>query len=415
MKRLNILLLCAISMLFSCSNNDVDREPGGITIELDNNHTSIILEANEHELVTQNKDFAFRLLKAVDENFPEKEKIAVSPLSLSMLLSMLANGAEGDTYEEIVTALGYSGYSIDEINAFNKKLLDNMPIIDKAVQTSIANALWINKDIVVNESFCETLSERYNAEISALDFSQSSALSTINNWCSKVTDGKIKELLSEIASSQPLVIANALYFKAPWNKHFDKVFKGKFKTEDGSAQQVKYMKGTLKAKFNEYEGFCTAKIQYANMAYNYTVVLPNEGISVNDCIDMMASGALNESPVKHIGNAILTLTMPVYDINFKMFSKEPLTAIGINEAFKSEADFSSIINMDKQIMNEILHVCSFAVDENGTESAAASATAMVGSSTLPVKMDLVVDRPFLFFVQEQSTGAILFIGKVGRI
>ena len=308
MKRFNILLLCAFSLLFSCSNNDVEEVQVGGVIELDGSHSSIVLDDNEYGLVTQNSDFAFRLLKAVDDTIDVNEKIAVSPLSLSMLLSMLANGAEGDTYEEILKGLGYSGYSIDEINAFNKKLLDNMPVLDKAVQTNIANALWINKGVVVNESFSETLSERYSAEISTLDFSQDSALGTINDWCSKVTGGKINNLLPVLPDDQPLVLANALYFKAPWSKHFDKVFKGKFETEDGDPQQVKYMKGTMKSRYYEFKGFAAARIEYANMAYNYTVVLPNKDVSINDCIAKLASGALKESPVRYAGNAILTLT-----------------------------------------------------------------------------------------------------------
>lgn len=415
MKRFNILLLCAFSLLFSCSNNDVEEVQVGGVIELDGSHSSIVLDDNEYGLVTQNSDFAFRLLKAVDDTIDVNEKIAVSPLSLSMLLSMLANGAEGDTYEEILKGLGYSGYSIDEINAFNKKLLDNMPVLDKAVQTNIANALWINKGVVVNESFSETLSERYSAEISTLDFSQDSALGTINDWCSKVTGGKINNLLPVLPDDQPLVLANALYFKAPWSKHFDKVFKGKFETEDGDPQQVKYMKGTMKSRYYEFKGFAAARIEYANMAYNYTVVLPNKDVSINDCIAKLASGALKESPVRYAGNAILTLTMPVYDINFKMFSSGPLSTLGINDVFSSNADFSGVGNIDKRIMDEIIHACYFSVDEYGTEGGAASITGLLGSSTRPEEVDLVVDRPFLFFVQEQSTGVILFIGKVSKI
>ena len=107
MKRFNILLLCAFSLLFSCSNNDVEEVQVGGVIELDGSHSSIVLDDNEYGLVTQNSDFAFRLLKAVDDTIDVNEKIAVSPLSLSMLLSMLANGAEGDTYEEILKGLGY--------------------------------------------------------------------------------------------------------------------------------------------------------------------------------------------------------------------------------------------------------------------------------------------------------------------
>lgn len=415
MKRFNILLLCAIGLLSSCSSDDVEEVRGGVGVVLDNNCTSIVLENNEPELVAQNRDFAFRLLKAVDENVNDNKKIAVSPLSLSMLLSMLANGAEGDTYDEILKGLGYSGYSIDEINAFNKKLLDEMPVVDKAVQTNIANALWINKGIVLNEPFSETLSEKYGAEISTLDFSQSSALGTINRWCSDVTGGKIKNLLPVLQSYQPLVLANALCFKAPWNKHFDKLFKGKFKSEDGSTQQIKYMKGTIKTTYHEFESFATTKIEYANKAYNYTLVLPNEDVSVKDCIDKLASGALKESPKRYVRNAILTLTMPVYDIDFRMNSGGPLSALGINDALSHNADFSGIGNIDRQIMDEIFHVCSFVVDEYGAEGAAASATGVIGSTSRPVEMDLVVDRPFLFFVQEQSTGAILFIGKVGKI
>lgn len=409
------ILLFAISSvvlsgsMMSCSDDDNDNN----SIVLDGKCTMIPVTSNDLDIIENNNKFAFNLLKAVNEKSVDNSRLVMSPMSVSMSLSMLANGAEGDTYTEIADALGCSGFSIEEMNALNTKLIDNLPVVDKAAKVTIANSLWLDNDFVAEDAFAEEISSSYYAGIFSCDFADSKTLDAINRWCSNATNGKISNFLRQLHSETRMLLVNTLYFKAPWTTTFKNEFVGKFTAEDGSLQDVKYMNGTVDARCYSHDKFYTAEFSYANNAYNYTIVLPEEGVSVDECIDELAAGGLYNGSLSFVGISNMTLTMPVYEMEFKMLAKESLEALGIKKAFDSSVGLPAIGK--GVVLGDVVHVCNFNVDKNGTEAAAATAAIMYDSSLSNFKSELVVDRPFLFFVKEVSTGAILFIGKVGKI
>ena len=409
MKKL-LLFMCFVALLTSCSQDENLDSPSLI----DNKHTKIPVTAQETEMMENNCDFSFRLFKAVNANVGD-DRIAFSPLSLSMSLSMLANGAKGETCSEILSAIGYDDNSMSEINSLNTKLLDSLSVIDKAVNVNLANSIWLNNGFEPKESFSDILADSYYADVCSRDFSNSSTLGEINRWCSKETNGKVNELLTYLSPESQMVLANAIYFKAPWNVKFSETLSGKFTTVDNTLQDVEFFKGKRFARYYSHNKFTAVQLDYGNKAFSYTVVLPTEGVGVDDCVKELADGAWDMFALSYIGYSNVTLTMPKYEVDFKISAETALKSLGIEKAFVEGADLSGICDGSSLRVGDVVHACSFKVDKDGTEAAAATAINTLDAAPSVPEREFVVDRPFLFFVQEQSSGVVLFVGKVGSI
>ena len=409
MKKL-LLFMCFVALLGACS----EEENGGTPSLIDNKHTKIPVTAQETEMMENNCDFSFRLLKAVNANVGD-DRIAFSPLSLSMSLSMLANGAKGETCSEILTAIGYDDSSMSEINSLNTKLLDSLSVIDKAVNVNLANSIWLNNGFEPKESFSDILTGSYYADVCSRDFSNSSTLGEINRWCSTKTNGMVNELLTRLNPDSPMVLANAIYFKAPWNVKFSETLSGKFTTVDNTLQDVEFFKGKRFARYYSHNKFTAVQLDYGNKAFSYTVMLPTDGVSIDECVKELADGAWDMFALSYIGYSNVTLTMPKYEVDFKISAETALKSLGIEKAFVEGADLSGICDGSSLRVGDVVHACSFKVDKDGTEAAAATAINTLDAAPSVPEREFVVDRPFLFFVQEQSSGVVLFVGKVGSI
>ena len=403
MKKLSIFLLGAVSLFCSCSDDDDTYKRGYIE-----------LSSLEKEIAQQSKSFAFNLLNAVNDNTDDNSQVLVSPLSASFALSMAMNGASGETLNEFVDVLGFSGYSAGEINTFNRKLLGGLNRLDNSVKIEVSNSLWLNSGFSVLDSYRNAVKSDYKAQLQQVDFAQPSTLDAINSWCSRNTGGLVNNMLDYLSPDNMFLLINTLYFKAPWAAPFTTVKQGVFTTITGEEQSVDFMTGKHEARFYQ-NSYCTAAaIAYGNGAFCYYVVLPNEGIGADECIDELAAGSWQNSDSSYYGIVDLTLTMPMFEIVFKNDIASALKALGLSLPFDENADFSNM-SVAPVCLTEVLQSTIFKVDELGSKAASVS----VGSGRLTYnpnpEKELTIDRPFLFFVQEQSSGAILFAGKVGRI
>ena len=192
---------------------DVIDTIGGVEIEL--------TEA-ETQLAHQSADFSIRLLQAAEKTEGNKKQIVLSPLSASYALSMVSNGANGDTQQELFEALGFDGFSVEDINAFNKKLMENLVDLDNTAAVHIANSLWLNKDFKAKDAFKGTLVANYEAEVGTYDFGKPETKDLINEWCEEKTNGRIKDFITELFPHQRFVLLNAIYFKGGWKNEFKK-------------------------------------------------------------------------------------------------------------------------------------------------------------------------------------------------
>ena len=413
MKR-TIKLFAFAALFAACSSDD------------DSTIKEIKFTETETEIASNSPAFAVDLLKAVDGTFENNDKFVVSPLSASLALSMAMNGADGETYSQIADAMSLGDYSLDEINSYNKKLIDGLGKLDKQAKLTVANSVWLNEGFYPLETFNQQMIKYYAATSEVLDFSSANAVNTINNWVSNETNGLIPQLYEYLIDGTQFVLADAFYFKCPWHDKFDKknTKVDKFYAFDGTVQDVEFM-------VNDKEGVAAKSYYNAdyqlyslylgkNNAFTMDIVLPAEGKSLDECIELLDNGVLlkiynNEADDYYPGysNDICCFTLPKFSIEVNSALNDALARMGIENAFTpNKADFSRLTEADVYV-SEVRQANLFSIDESGAE--AATSTGIKGGFTYNPPTNCVINRPFLFFVRENKTNTILYAGKVNKM
>lgn len=424
------ILLCVITItlftFFSCESNNelISSEPtkdnqtnnnepqqGEANIRFDIQLTDV-----EKEMAKQSADFSIRLLQAANENFDDNSQIILSPLSASFGLSMVMNGAVGDTQDELLETLGLDGFTTEEINAFYKKLITELMDLDNTTSINIANSLWLNNGFIAKDGFKHALTTNYDAEVQTKDFANKKTINQINEWCEKKTNGNIKNFLEDISPEHRFILLNSIYFKGRWTSQFGKATLGKFTTEEETIQDVEYL--NEKEARNLYvtnELFSMTELPYGNRAYGLVVLLPKTDVNVAECLTALTDNKWLEA-INSMKWATLNLILPKFKIEDKRSLLDIFNDMGIEKAFDTEADFSAL-SEQKTFISDVLQANYLSIDENGTEATTITEVAGMDGDVLPPLeiIDFHVNRPFLYFIKEKSTNTILFMGKMGRI
>ena len=350
----------------------------------------------------------------------EEPNMVISPLSLSMALSMVANGAEGETLSEILTTLGMRS-SLGEINELNNLLLQSFPIADKKVTVSFANSIWIDNEFPVLDNFVNINKECYKAEVNNVDIGTEETKNLINKWAEKHTKGLIKDLLHKpLDAGTKLALFNALYFKGKWANKFnkDKTIRAPFHNADGKETRVRMMCAySLPLKALEDDGLTAVTLPYGNGSFAMTLVLPAENMTIDECISMLDGKRLSQwHSYNENGSTIeAEVQLPKFEIEYGAELNDHLQAMGIKSAFCADADCSNLSNFSLYI-NKVFQKARIIVDEEGTEAAAVTGVSMDLMSPIgPDNKSFVFDRPFVFYISERSTSSILFMGKVTKL
>jgi serine protease inhibitor len=370
----------------------------------------IDLSASQTQQVSADNSFAFDLFKTVNQS-ENGNNFFISPFSVSQALGMVYNGAAGATKTAMETTLRRNGFSADEINAYYKKVTDGLLAADPSTQLKIANSIWTRKGLPVLQSFYDVNAAYYGAKTQSLDFSQSSSKDIINNWCSQNTNGKIPSIIEKTSNDVMMYLINAVYFKGIWKSQFktSDTFSGSFAAATGSVS-VRYMKQENTFNYVGNDSVQCAEFPYGNGAFSMVVVVPASKYSVDQITDK-----LNSSTWKRWLGAMhsdrLHVELPKFKLSYKTWLNNALIQMGMGIAFSQYADFSKIVSAGGMRIDLVLHKTFVAVDEEGTEAAAVTAIIGYGAAD-PTTTPFIVNRPFLFFIKEKSTGAILFAGKV---
>lgn len=399
------MLLC---LPFTACNDDVEEQSISPTMQ------PIDLNATEKEMAAQQGDFASTLSLVLYRQLGERtDNWLVSPFSLQCALGMLSNGANGETREEILYALGLSQYSQEEVNAYFKKLIEGLSTVNSAIMVKTSNSVWGNARVPLKEDFQKMNIENYSAMVSQLDFSDPSAVDQINAWCNQTTEGLIPSILDEVNPTATVYLLNSLYFKARWESEFapEKTQEGDFSALSGKMVKADFMQTQRMAAYVENEWFTSTNLPYQNDSYVMRLILPQPEISIDQVLQ-----ALSESDENLWKNTILAdinLKMPRFTLENKMDLIPALQALGMKKAFTNEADFSSLSDIATYI-SLVQQATRLKVDEEGSEGAAVTVIEGDLMSPLPEeKVDFFLDRPFLFQILEPATGTVLFIGQVG--
>ncbi len=384
----------------------------------------VSLTKAQEQLAAGTVDFSFRILQEAGKVFRETDNIALSPLSASLALSMLANGAAGETRQEIINALGFKGSDIKVINDYSELILTALPALDNTGVMSFANSLWLNSGYKsvgfdVADTFEDGIEGIYDAEIHEYDFVEGPGL--INAWCSKKTNGLIKEILETLYPEQAAVLANALYFKGKWGNPFNEASTTSelFYNADGSTSTVDMMsrRGRIRYLSSESEPYSLIELPYGNEAFSFQILLPDADVDVD--VDDCLSGSQWVESQQDMKYADIELHLPKFKVSMNQPIDPILNSLGIKKMYSPiEADFS---NMTKEgfFVELVKQATDFSVDEEGTEAAAVTIISMPTSSgekpKEPEYIPVYVNRPFVFLIREVSTNSILFIGKTTKL
>ncbi len=354
-----------------------------------------------------------------------------SPESISTALGMAYAGARGETAAGMAKALDFR-LPAARLNPAMGALLKQMNAAHESYQLAVANALWAGKGYELRADYLKQLHDNYGAGVEELDFKDATEASrvTINDWVAKKTADKIQNLLAPgvLTPQTRLVLTNAIYFKGAWQATFDKE---ETKPEDFHLADGK----TVKAELMHREGagyryadegsFQELELPYQGMELSMVILLPREAGGLPGLEAQLTAAKTGAANAKkwiedlHPERKVI-VTMPKFKMTEEFELQEPLTALGMGEAFdKGKADFAGMTDARPGfVISAVIHKAYVDVNEQGTEAAAATAVVMVGAMAAmrppPAPPVFRADHPFVFLIRDNKSGGILFMGRVER-
>ena len=380
-----------------------------------------VIPASRAQLVEDNNAFALDFYQQIHA-LPGNQFF--SPYSLSIALAMTYAGASGQTSQQMAKALRYTLPAEQLHPAFNALDLDLVPTATADAETdkfqlSIANSLWLQKDYTFLQTYLDLLAQNYAAGLHTVDFNKSPdpARQAINAWISKQTKEKIKDMIppGTIDPNTRLVLANAIYFNALWVHPFRlmKTTSEPFHLLDGTQASVPMMAEPKPYSFPyvDGEGFQAIELPYLDDTTGFLIFMPDEGnfpsfeATLNWDKFMTIRDSLQDKPV--------AVKLPKFQFSTSYNLNTTLQSMGMVDAFdRSSADFSGMDGKRDLYIGSAIHDAFVKVDEKGTEAAAATTIEVVEVSLPQGFIELTIDRPFIFAIQDHKTGTILFLGRL---
>ncbi len=416
-KFFSILILA--SMLLAACGTALSASLAKSSVQRDTNPN--VPQSNVAILVDGNNTFAINLYETLRS---QNGNLVFSPYSISLALAMTYAGARNETESQMAKAMQFTLPQAQLHPAFNAldlaftnegKAQGNN---GQPMQLNIANAIWAEQTYPFQQAYLDLIAKNYGAGIQLADFIKNfePVRGQINSWVSNQTKNKINDLLApgSVNSSTRMVLVNAIYFKADWAVPFDanNTSDSTFNLLDGSQTQVKMMNNdelTLSyIKGNDYQA---VELPYNGNTAAMDIIMPDEGNFQN------FESALDTQKINDIFNSMqstpIALGLPKFTFTTNFSLSDQLKSLGMTDAFNSnKADFSGMTGNHDLYISDVIHKAFVAVDEKGTEAAAATAVAIAGMAAPTQKVHLVIDHPFIFVIRDLKSGQMLFVGRV---
>ena len=370
------------------------------------------------------------------------ENTALSPYSIQIALAMTYAGAEGDTRAQMAKVLHYPANGTDVLRAFSAlqteldeltsrtaKLAANSQKSggpSEPITLTVANRLFGQQGYDFRPAYFSLLKETFGAPLEALDFAKNpaGAANQINSWVEKQTRERIRDLIPANALNKDtrLVLANAVYLKAPWANEFNEkaTQPGPFHLGDGQSVDVPTMTRKDSYGYAKHEGFVAVALPYAGGDLQLLVLLPATATGLPNLESQLTPALLMDCA--RLKSEDILLYLPRFKLEPPLFAlRETLQALGMESAFdvpQGSANFDGIAPRrpnDYLYISNVFHKTFVEVDEKGTEAAAATAVVMMRATAHfeeAKPIEVRVDRPFLFAIQHRLSGACLFLGRV---
>lgn len=430
-------------LIVSCSGETVDysepavvnpkpsepTEPAEPTVDLSSELPEVTLPTMAaaplstipSEAVAGFNDFSWKFYLA--NSAQSHGNVCVSPFSVGAVLGMIANGDDGAARNEILKMLGFeeSDAGLTVLNAYYQTLLSNIPNLEEGISCDVTNTLWCDPlTYRIRKSFMDAITDSYYAYGIGISPSGSSGQKAINGFVEKNTNGLIKDFLKEPLDVS-LAFLNTLYFKAGWTQCFEKDYTSKdwFVDIDGQEKEVDFMWGFDIAQYAKTEdGTQAIRLNYGDRLnfgesapFSMTCILPSSEIN-----HIALDEVLTEDNIKNINKNMKYRPTIVKLPKFEIESNNPHTIdilrdLGLENVCSRLSSFGRIAASGEFFLTCFIHATKLKVDEDGTEGAAASFGEM-NSGGPHGEIPVVFNRPFIFYIQENTTGAILFIGSV---
>ena len=438
---MTVVLSCGLQSC-SSSEDEVNLGEAKKVVNMLSESVPIELTTEQQVFANDNNQFTLNFLKTVNEMDRSGKSFIYSPLSITYVLGMVNDAAVGETEKELEQTLGFHEGGIQAVNEYCKKLIDGLPKVDNKVTLNIANAIFLNKGCTLKPQFTQDMQTYYDAKAEALDFKAAETLDHINGWCNEKSNGMIPTILDGVDPSMVSYLLNAIYFKADWASKFDQknTKEESFTTENGKTN-IPMMHQNVLIQYINNSMFSTVKIPYGNGMWNMMVMLPEEGYTTDHIINHLAALGINavEGAFCEIVDGIATMSVKSfspYEVDLKLprfetssdtdklDTGEPnkmkglisiMQKMGINRAFID--GMAEIPNMCEYPLYIAMmrQKAKIKVNEEGSEAAAVTVAGVsFKSASGPIeypKATFHANRPFVYVIQEASSGVILFVGK----
>jgi serine protease inhibitor len=345
--------------------------------------------------------------------------VFVSPLSASFALGMTMNGAAGQTYDEMRSALQFGSATLPAIDSGYKSLIALLTGLDPATKMQIANSIFYRRDFPFTQAFLSDAATWFDAEVKSQDFNDvSGTLSAINGWASAKTNGRIPKVLEQVDPSDVMYLLNAIYFKGTWRDKFDpaQTRDAPFHPSTGTDQPAKLMFRQAGMAYAETNTYQAVDLPYGDSSFTMTVLLPKAGTTVEQLAASLTPAAWQSLTSSFTTSRLIALYLPKVTFSWKRGLIDDMKSLGMRAAFvPNGADFTRMSSAGRQLYISRLQQNTFvAVDEEGTEAAAVT-TVGVTVTSIPIVTEMRVDRPYIFVIRERLSGTILFMGKIARM
>lgn len=418
-----IVALCLVSVAFvSAQNNpassNYDASHGGIF----STPAPYVHPDEYHQPENKQDEFDWKLIQAVLKD-NKNQNVILSPLSVKLLLTLLAEAAGAtigsQTRTELEQVLPYNK-SLFDAKEYFAKVLSSLGIKADDYSVNIGTKIYVDKDVNVNQRFGAIVQHNYLADVEELDFTNArGAAQSINTWVKQATNGHIKNLVSEDSvSNSVLLLINALYFEGTWRHAFNKTIPGKFLTSSGKKVDKNFMErtGNMYYFYSKHLDSKILRLPYNGRRYSMFIVLPNENQNLDTVIDKMDSNTI-KNEVWHMDEVEVHLVMPKFKFDSSLHLNEVVQRLGIKEIFENTATFPLLArggaSEGKLKVSNIIQKSGIVVDEKGTTAWSATEIELVNKFGGEAR-EFVVDRPFLFYIEDDTTGAKLFSGRVNN-
>lgn len=356
----------------------------------------------------QTANFSVKMLQSL---YDKEQNTVMSPVSVSLFLGMLENGAGGGTQKEIKKVIGSSTLSVDNINACGNYLTQKLTAFNEADNAlSLANALWVDKEISVKRGFLQKNKNFFAIPTFALDFADENTPNKITNLIKTDSADTLQGIDSKTTKDTKMYGVAALALNGTWLTPYaaEEVKPGIFTTEKGKTESVTFLTSTERyIKTANAQGFIKALDQ---VPYKLVALVPNKGIELEQVVNSLEGSFFSQLSENTPATDFTRVSLPKFSITSQTNLKEVLQGLGAKTMFNKDADFSKLTDEDI-CLEDLVQSAQITLDENGV--CTNSGKEGEGSKS-DVDKQITLDRPFIYAIVENESGIPILLGTVNN-